>query len=254
MPLSENHIRMLAARASREPSLAHWRQIAETLAKLPAEDLPPVITALREPLRAWPAEMRRESTYSARAPWLAGLFKGVIDPRLELIGWADIAHRQDFEEPDLCGTPDYVEGIYAVTKLFAQALDPAFNPPDAVLSKDSEYTAAAGCGGGFDEERRGNEQQGMLWYDKIEESPSGNDPSAGTWSPYGLAGGYELHIGRFIQYKGYYTFSVSGPAPKVFELAHAWGILLRDGKATPATAAAALIYSRDIFQLFKNAY
>lgn len=250
MALNQEQIRQLANRARRTPSMENWRAISETLAALSKEDAVPAVNALREPLKSWPAQIRRENIYSSGSAWLKDLFQGLVDPRLELVGWADIYHKQDFEEPDLCGTPGYVEAIYPVVKIFARALDPSFDPPDTVLSRESDYTAAAGCGGGFDSQKRGNDTHGMEWYDKVEESPSGNDPSTGDWSPYGLAGGYDLHIGRHIQYQGHYTFSVSGPPPKVYELAHAWGALLRQGRATPDKALAALAESQKLFQNF----
>src|SRR5690348_16823427 len=44
----------------------------------------------RAEVMQWPAEVRR---IKADSPWLRGVFEGVFDPRLELVGFATIEQR-----------------------------------------------------------------------------------------------------------------------------------------------------------------
>src|SRR6185295_9125567 len=99
-----------------------------------------------------------------------------------------------------------------------------------------------GCGGGFDEEVRGDKERGMHWYDRITEHAA-DEEDDGAWTPYGLPEGFALQVGRQERglgaYEGRYSFSVTGPAPAVLEVSHAWGTLLRQGSLAHVEAALA---------------
>jgi len=107
--------------------------------------------------------------------------------------------------------------------LFEGTLDPR------LVHTDHEYYSAAGCGGGFDEEKRGDETRGLRWYDRISEHAADHS-SDGAWTPYGLQWPGTFSLGRHERGSGNYRFSASGPAPAVFELAWAWGRLVARGE------------------------
>ena len=238
----------LTALLAKPPSARAWVALCEVLAPLEGEELEAALAVARGPVGGWPAELRRCGPYypsgQAADPWLQPVFGGRFDPRLELVGWATVEHSTPFADPsELCGG-DFVPAIRAIVVAFARFVDPSFDPVDTVLHRDSEFTSAAGCGGGFDEEVRGDERRGLRWYDTTTEHAA--DYSAdGAWTPYGLAWPGTLSIGRRERGAGDYHFKAAGPTPAVLELAWAWGMLVGQGAGvTGEDARAALAVSR----------
>jgi len=140
------------------------------------------------------------------------------------------------EGPLLCAPLRFTPGAYPIALALAQHLDPTFQPPDTLLREDSQFTSAAGCGGGREVEQRGTPEQGLLWDDYITEHAA-DESSHGAWTPYGLAAGCALSVGRYERFSGYYELTVTGPAPQVDEVHAAWCALIERGTGVTAQHA-----------------
>lgn len=126
----------------------------------------------------------------------------------------------------LCAPLGVVNGVYPIVRVLAQHLDPSYDPPDTVLVKEKEYTAAYGCGGGYDFEKRGDEQRFLSWYDAITEH-SATDSAKGAWEACGLANGYLLKVGRDDGGSHCYTLNVTAPARLAQEVVAVWAALVK---------------------------
>lgn len=149
-----------------------------------------------------------------------------------------LTHRADFgrEGPQLCAPLRFTPGAYPIAKVFAQHLDPTFEPPDTLIREESKFTSAAGCGGGYDVEQRGTAEQGLLWDDRITEHAA-DESAVGDWAAYGLAGGCELRVGRYERGSGEYQLHVTGPTPLAEDVLAAWVALLSKGTGVTAEHA-----------------
>lgn len=227
--------------SSAEPSAAGWRALCNLLAPLAGEALDEALSHCRAPVSRWPTSLRRVHPAFRDDPavaWTSGLFEGRVDPRLALVGRAELEHHQPSGD-GVRFLGDHA-ALYPIAKSFSRYVDPSFDPVDAVLDVQHEYTPANGCGGGFDSETRGDGVRGLRWYDTVTEHAA-DDSSDGAWSPYGLASEISIRVGRYERSTWRYTFAVSGEAPTVLVLAHAWGTLLRGRQpATHASIDAAL--------------
>src|SRR5436190_8323649 len=81
---------VIAALCSLEPSAKNWQRVCtviDTYAPMGREWLASAVAGARDAITRWPAEIR---AIKEDSPWLAGIFDGVFDPRLQLVGWATI--------------------------------------------------------------------------------------------------------------------------------------------------------------------
>ena len=193
--------------------------LCESLSKLtPGPALDDLIAAHRADVATWPAAAR---FVPAGSPWLAGIFEGRFDPRLELAGCArleqvltrqagSLAHRQ----------------MFGIVKALAAHLDPTFDPPDVVLEEENTIVSAYGCGGGRETWTRGNATQTVRFSSNASESPSEGMRSDDQWTASGLAPGCTLTVatGDFFDDR---KLSASGPCPAVLELGPAWSAVVR---------------------------
>jgi hypothetical protein len=228
---------------SAEPSASGWGSLCEILSRLSGEALSAAL-ALAAPVKQWPTPMRWVSSHSEAATWLRPLFDGRVDPRLELVSWAFVSHSSALEGADGGFEP---RSLYPITLAFAQYIDPSFAPLNVVVHADSDFISASGCGGGFAEEKRGDQTRGVLWYDTITEHKD-DYSSSGDWKPYGLSGDYTLKIGRHERGNVDLFFAAGGATPMVLELAYAWGALRRSGVLTRESAEVALEESRRLWR------
>ena len=238
----EERLRAIETLLNREPSESRWRELCGHLAGMvDSVAIELGVLAVREQLQGWPARMRRAGSLGsfaeATAPWLARLFRGACDSRLELVGWAYVRHESehhpgedrflDNKDPYGLG-PDFSTLIRPVVFAFARHLQPDFAPPNVRLSCEGRVEPASGCGGGFEAETWGDAERGLRWHAMITEHAA-DYSSDGAWTVYGLNEGLMLKVGDRERGAGTYTFEAEGPTPEVLELALAWGELLRVG-------------------------
>lgn len=247
MPPEASDAQRLLEFAQGPPSGEAWGALCSGLGRFEEAAAAEVVASLRGPLARWPATLRRgeQASGDPAAPWLEDLGAGRCDPRLELLGQAALRFATPFarEGERLAGWPN-LRAAYPLVVLLARALDPGFDPPDTLRSQDGEYFSANGCGGGFDEDVRGDEARGATWYDRITEHAA-DDASEGAWRVYGLPEGCLLEVGRYERGRGRYTFAAAGPCPAVLELALAWGALMRaENGIDLASARSALANAR----------
>lgn len=196
-----------------------WTALCESLSRLPAGPaLDEAIAAHRLEVATWPAATR---VVPATSPWLSGLFEGRLDPRLELAGWASL-------EQVLRRQPTSVRHgqMFGIVKALAARLDPAFDPPDVVLSEANTIVSAYGCGGGQETWTRGDATHRVRFTSNASESPSDGMRSEDAWTAEGLAPMCALTIatGDFADDR---KLSAAGPCPAVLELAPAWSAVVR---------------------------
>ena len=233
--------------AAGPPSAEAWGALCARLAQVEAGAVGEVVASLRAPLARWPGTLRRGAIRAGdpAAPWLEALGAGHCDPRLAVFDHASLRFATRFaREGERLAAWSCLREAYPLVVLLAHALDPGFDPPDTLRSQSGEYYAAAGCGGGFDEDVRGDEGRGATWYDQITEHAA-DDSYRGTWKVYGLPEGCALEVGRYERGRGNYTLAASGPCPEVLELGLAWGALMRaEGGIDLESARAALTSAR----------
>ena len=145
-----------------------WSKLCQSLDSLTGPALDEAITSHRAEVAQWPASVRH---LEADSPWLQGVFEGRFDPRLELVGHATIQQRLEGERSS--GGPQ----MFDLVRALAAHLDPAFEPPDALLGEEDNIRSAYGCGGGQAWWTRGNATQSIQFHSNATESPS-----SATWS------------------------------------------------------------------------
>lgn len=215
----------LLACISGPPTERAWSEVVRLLSSLEGSALASAIAEARAVV-AWPARLRH---VDAACPWLAGLFDGKLDPRLELVGWASVKHSHDYRYLE-CNLAQ--RQLLRIVAAFARHLDPTFTAPDTLLEGGDDIRYASGCGGGSVWEKRGDASRGVLFSDVAIEH-SAEMENDGSWVPYGLAEGHELTVARRDCIGGTYTFSATGPAHAVIELASVWGAMVRAPQAAP---------------------
>lgn len=221
----------LKALVARGPSDARWRALCDELGGIADRDvLEQALCVVREPVACWPARLRRaelrlESTAEPVARWLGGVFQAVVDPRLELVGWASMRRRTDYSGADPFDARLATYG--GIVRAFARRLEPGFAPSERLRRDESGGTSAYGCGGGWASMAWGDEAQGISYDDRWTEHPS-TDESDDSWAAYGLGDGKRVSLQHWDRGGGYLTLEVEGPTPGVLQIALAWGALLRE--------------------------
>lgn len=211
----------LAALLAQGPSEQAWAAVCEALSRLEdAQTLARAIAVAREPLRRWPAGLRRADAGPASG-WTAGVFEGRFDPRLELVGWASIHHRHEYAYLESPVSGELLDLVAA----FARRLDPAFDPPTTVLGSGDQITYASGCGGGRAWKKRGGPTQWVAFESKAVEHSAEMEFDQ-SWTAHGLAEGVEIAVTCNDYIGGHYDLAASGPAPAVFELAPVWSAVV----------------------------
>ncbi|MFO0599050.1 MAG: hypothetical protein U0228_27320 [Myxococcaceae bacterium] len=197
-----------------------WTALCKSLERLTGSILEGVIASHRAEVLTWPASVRR---LEADSPWLAGIFEGTFDPRLELAGWASVKQVLERDNANLRTQP------FELLKAFGRHLDATFDPPDVVLEESNDIRSAYGCGGGSASWVRGNSTQTIVFASDASESPSAGMRSYDSWMTRGLANGAVLTVlaDDFLDGR---TFTASGPCPAVLELAPAWTAFVRGGE------------------------
>ncbi len=158
MPEIHVHIGSLVAQG---PSEAGWLTLCELLGAL--EDPGEIAAAVRrwrEPLAGWPARLRRSSASTKR--WLEALFDRVVDPRLELLGWASMSQTTEYPWND---PRQFSLSFRHLLLAWARHLQPGFAPPDVLRYDRSDGAHAAGCGGGWAASAWGDEARGVTYED-----------------------------------------------------------------------------------------
>lgn len=193
--------------------------LCDGLSKLPpGPALDDVIAAHRAEVATWPATVR---LVPAESPWLAGVFEGRFDPRLELAGCARLEQALERQVGSIAHGQ-----MFGLVKALAAHLDPTFDPPDVVLEEENTIVSANGCGGGRETWARGNATHAILFSSNATESPSEGMRSDDQWTAVGLAPGCSLVVatGDFFDHR---KLSAAGPCPAVLELGPAWSAVVR---------------------------
>jgi len=206
-----------------EPSGENWQhvcQVVDRFASISSDLLASVVADVRAAIARWPADVR---VIGADSPWLAGIFTGTFDPRLQLVGRATI-HSTRTHEPNSL----YTREAFDLVELFARHLDPAFDPPQDILEDEDEIRSANGCGGGSAWKKRGNATQYISYHCSATESSAEMHHSE-SWDATGLAPGTSIVINHRDYYDDLCELVASGPAPAVFELAPVWEAAVKQG-------------------------
>ncbi|MBM4778099.1 MAG: hypothetical protein GQE15_10410 [Archangiaceae bacterium] len=207
------------ARLDRQMPSERWSALYERLSQHePGAGLDRLIASHRAEVATWPAT---ERFVAPESPWLAGLFEGRFDPRLELAGYARIGQVLTRHAGSLAHRE-----MFGIISALAARLDPTFAPPDVVLAEQNTITSASGCGGGQETWTRGNAAHTIRFSSNATESPSLGMRSEDEWAAIGLPPGCTLSVGSgdFFDDR---TLSAAGPCPAVLELGPAWSAVVR---------------------------